>query len=244
MFAGEPEDIVAIDNAPHRRKRIAKPEVDAADARFGEPSRVSGRVRFLDNTPQEIRIHQAFERLEPAAILLAKPRFAHRPLFLFEKVRRDARDQARRRLEALPIVAAARPGIPEEAAFAIRIREADEPPLRDREHGPHRAIKIVRHPRRLVDDEQIDMRIPTNHVLPARQTDDSAQVAQLDLFRGEASFDSVAEQLITEAHELEDFARLPMAARHEHDVRHPIPHRLDQAEQSDDGGFACLPNSS
>ena len=67
----------------------------------------------------------------------------------------------------------------EEAAAAEGRAQADQPALRDRQHRPHSAIEVVRHPGRLVDDQQPHAAERADGLLAPRQADDPRAVGQL-----------------------------------------------------------------
>src|SRR5262249_54049390 len=143
--------VVAVQAAPQGTKRVAKAVVDAADAlalfrRSGVDGALGGKIR----------IDQPFQGLEGTAILLAHPAVAHRLAFAGDEVGRDARTFLPGDADALPGVAPLGPFAPEEAALAEGRTEADEPALRDGEHGADAAIQVVLDAGRLVDDEQGD----------------------------------------------------------------------------------------
>src|SRR5262249_26577698 len=126
---------VAILHVPDRGERIAEAEVDAADfldalERIGLLPGVTlqglrrimvgagenvrhMRRQLRHHAAAEVRIHQPRHRLERAAVFLAEPRFAQGAAFLLKEVGVDARALIRADLHTLPIVPAARPGVPE-----------------------------------------------------------------------------------------------------------------------------------
>jgi len=65
VFAEQPQDAVAVVDAPEGGEGVAEAEVDAADARAG------GRGRAGDDAAGEIGIDQPLQGLERAAVLLA-----------------------------------------------------------------------------------------------------------------------------------------------------------------------------
>src|SRR5262249_49778983 len=85
VLVRDPQYVVAIADAPQRRERIAKTEVDAADTTDGivvrrlsglrvaahspEPVAAADVLRqFLHQAAGEVRIHQSLDRLERASV--------------------------------------------------------------------------------------------------------------------------------------------------------------------------------
>src|SRR5262245_39531786 len=100
-----------------------------------------------------------------------------RALLLSEEFLADARALLRRDLDPLPSLPLA-PFMPEPTATAERRRETDETAARDGEHGTAGIVQIVRHPRRFVDDQQINARVTADGAFCARQGDHAGAIGQ------------------------------------------------------------------
>src|SRR5205807_2043823 len=119
------EHAVRIEHAPDGGEGIAKTEIDTAHLLAVGPGAL-GVVRLA--CPYQlgkIRIDQAFQCLKGAKVLLANVGFAQLLAILFDGLRFDARDLGSRDLDARPLGAAARPGLVEEAAPAVRRGQAN-----------------------------------------------------------------------------------------------------------------------
>ena len=149
------------------------------------PTRAAARRRrSRRHAADKVRVHQAGQCLERAFILLAIPRFSQRPPFAPENRRRSGRS-ARQALRCATSRHRRAPGFVEIAAPAVGRRQAYHPPVRHGQHRHHRAIEIVGHSCRLIDDQQADARIAANRFLATGQADDSAEVREPQFFVGE-----------------------------------------------------------
>jgi len=112
VLAGQPQDVVAVEEAPDGGEGVAEAEVDAAQESAGRGGGAG------DDAAGEVGVDQALQGLEGAAILLAEPAVAQCAAFLLQEGFGDARDSLRGDLDAEPVVAAPGPGVVEEAAAA------------------------------------------------------------------------------------------------------------------------------
>ena len=72
------------------------------------------------------------------------------------------------------------PGVVKPAALAERRGQGQQAPPADREHGPNRAVEIVRHASGLVDDQQV-RREAANGRFVAWQAQDASAVGQFQI---------------------------------------------------------------
>ena len=175
VLVRDAEDAV-IDEAPDRGERIAPAEVDAADA----PGHRSRLGELVANARLEVGIHLAFQRREAAVVFLLDPRRPESARLLRDELRRYPRAHRPRHMNAMPRPDAD-PLRVKPAALAERRRQGDEQPaMTDGEHRPNRAIKIVRHPRRLIKDEETNAGVGANRLLTPRQRDEPGTVGELE----------------------------------------------------------------
>jgi len=164
VFAGDPEDVVAIDDTPDGGEGIADAKVHAAD--FGTFRRGSGVERAA-----EIRVDEPFERFEGTAVFLAEPGFAQGSALAGQSFLGDTRDLVGRDLDAVPVGAAVGPGIVKEAALAVGSGQADHAAVGDGEHGADGAVEVIGDAGGFIDDQQVDIGVAADRVFFAGQTD-------------------------------------------------------------------------
>src|SRR5262249_46646838 len=148
-LVADPEDVVAIEDAPEGGEGVAPAEVEAADEPAGR-QRPAGDEGLL-----EVGIDQPFHRLEAGLVLLADPGVAHRAALGLDELGGDARAVAPGGAHLLEVLAVL-PLAVKEAAPAERRGQSDEPAVRDGEHGADGAVEVVGDAGGLVDDEQVD----------------------------------------------------------------------------------------
>ena len=235
MLADKPEDIVPIEHAPDGGERVAQAEVDAAKpaARRHRPRR--------HHRAGEVRVDQPFQRLERTAELLAIPRLAHLPADAGQVIRRDARHLVHRHLDPLPVVAAVGPGVIEEAAPAVRRRQADLAAIVQRQHRTDRLVDIVRHARRLVEDQEMDVGVAADRLLLAGQAGDQAPVLEVDLVHRPPLDEMHAAGAEIIRGDAEEQARLPQAGGHHQHARAGDADRFQDAQERHRRALARLP---
>ncbi len=132
-----------------------------------------------DDALGEVGVDEAFEGLEGAFVFLAIVGVAAQVAALFgQELGGDARDLGGGDFDAGPVGAAVGPGFIEEAAPAVRGREANQAAARDGQHGPDAAIKLVGDAGGLVDDEHMDLGKAANRIGLTGKADDAAAMGE------------------------------------------------------------------
>jgi hypothetical protein len=173
----QPEDIVAIEEAPDGGEGVAVAEVDAAPRPvvLDVEGAVEHEIGHLADAAVEVAIDETVAGLEGAQVLLAEMGLVFFEALLFEPVGGDAGALGGGDLDLEP-VAVAGPGLVEEAAAAVGRGHADEPAAGDGEHGADRFVEVVADAGGLIEDQQVDARESADGVGAGGEADDPAVV--------------------------------------------------------------------
>jgi hypothetical protein len=202
-FVLQPEDVVAVEDAPDRGEWIAPAPVDAAHG-------LARRRAHIDDALGEVGVDKALHRLEAALIFLGDPRSAQGSLFLGDELGGDARAVVPGDADFVK-GAAALPFVVEPAALTERRREDDEPALADGEHGPDGAIEVVGDAGGLVDDDEVGA-VTADGFLDAGHAEDARAVGELDAqLRFVVGFERAADGAVAFDDFLEGLGRLTLA---------------------------------